>query len=130
MNFIDSTVVEENGKLFVQFGNVKLPIPEEKAAVVREKNYVGKTVVLGIRPENLNDDENFVRENPNFVVDAFVEVTELMGSETYLYLTVEGSDVTAKVSAQSKARAEQTIKLGFDMRMIHLFDKETELSIL
>jgi multiple sugar transport system ATP-binding protein len=130
MNFIDSTVMEESGKLFVQFGKVMLPIPEEKAAVVREKGYAGKVVVLGIRPENLNDGDSFIRENPDFVVDAYVEVTELMGSETFLYLTVEGADVTAKVSAQSKARAEQNIKLGFDMRMIHLFDKETELSIL
>lgn len=129
MNFIDSKVVEKNGKVFAEVKNSLLPVTDEFAKVIKDKGYMNKEVVLGIRPENLHDEERFINEHPDYVIDAKVEVTELMGSETYLYLNIEGADVTAKVDAQSKARAGQTIKLAFDMSKIHMFDKETELTI-
>jgi multiple sugar transport system ATP-binding protein len=129
MNFIDAKIVEKGGRTFVQFQDVSLPLTTDKAAYLKEKGYVGKEVVFGIRPENLHDEEKFMAENPESVTTAKVEVTELMGSETYLYLKVAGADAIARVDASSKAKAEETIKLGFDMTKIHMFDKETELSI-
>lgn len=129
MNFIDSRIAEKGGKLFVELKGASLPIPEDKAAIIKEKGYAGKEVVLGIRPENINDEESFLKEHPEYTVGAKVEVTELMGSETYLYMKVAGTDAVARVDASSKAKAEQDIKVGFDMTKIHMFDKETEVSI-
>lgn len=129
MNFIDSKVTEKDGKLYVQFNGFTLRLPEDKAAVVREKGYVGKEVVFGVRPENLHDDERFLNENPDVIIDAKVEVTERMGSETYLYLSIAGADAIARVNAQSKAKPEQKIKLGIEMDRTKMFDKETELAI-
>lgn len=129
MNFIDTKVVEKGGKIYIQFGEFTIPLPADKAQIIKDKGYIGKDAVFGIRPESLYDEEVFINEHPEHVVSARVEVTELMGSETYLYLNIGGADATAKVDASSKARAEETIKIGFDMSKMHMFDKENELCL-
>jgi multiple sugar transport system ATP-binding protein len=129
MNFIDSKVIEKDGKVYIQFSDFTLPLPADKVQIIKDKGYIGKDVVFGIRPEDLDDDEGFLSEHPEHIVSSKVEVTELMGSETYLYLNIAGSEVTAKVSAASKARAGEIIRIGFDMAKMHMFEKESELSI-
>ena len=64
------------------------------------------------------------------VVNADVEVTEMMGAETFLYLKINGESFTARVNPRSTATVGDTIKIAFDVNKIHLFDKETELAIL
>ena len=94
------------------------------------KDYVDKEVVLGIRPENIHDEEMFLSAAKTGIIEATVEITEMMGAETYLYVTCEGTPLTARVSPRSSARPQDVIKLGIDPNRIHIFDKETEKSIL
>jgi multiple sugar transport system ATP-binding protein len=129
MNFIDSDITEKNNKLFIQFSNNALLIPDDKAEIIRELGYIGKGVTFGIRPEKLYDDDRFIAEHQECTVNADVEVTELMGSVTYLYLKVSDVDMTAKVNAYSKSKACETVKLGFDLSSMHIFDRESELNI-
>ena len=68
--------------------------------------------------------------NPDAVCQAFVEVTEMMGSETYLYLMIAGTQFTARVNQRSTAKINDTIKVGFETNKLHIFDKDTELTIL
>ena len=63
-------------------------------------------------------------------VDAYVEVTELMGAEIYLYLLVGETKLTARVSARSTSRAGDTIKIALDTARMHIFDKDTERCIV
>ncbi|MCL2748275.1 MAG: TOBE domain-containing protein, partial [Oscillospiraceae bacterium] len=55
-----------------------------------------------------------------------VDVVEMMGSETYLYMTCGDRSITARVSPRSTTKTGDVIKVAFDTRKIHLFDKETE----
>ncbi len=139
MNFIDSVLLEKDGKYIVEFGSedtkstrgkkYTVEVPE---ALVNDKikDYVDKEVVLGIRPENIHDEEMFLSAAKTGIIDATVEITEMMGAETYLYVTCEGTPLTARVSPRSSARPQDVIKLGIDPNRIHIFDKETEKSIL
>ena len=127
MNFIDVKIEKEESGLVATFGNSKVAIPEGKSSALSE--YVGKEIVMGIRPEDIYDDEAFVNTYPNATVDAFIEVTEMMGAETYLHFVVDGSQITARVNARSTSKANETIKAAFDMNRAHFFDKETELAI-
>ena len=129
MNFIDATVFEEDGKIGLTFGNSKIILPEGKAAQL-DKAYVGKEVVLGVRPEDIYDDEAFISASPNLTVDTHVEITEMMGAETYLYLMVEGKQFVARVNPRTTSSTGDDIKIAFDGNNIHLFDKETGLAIL
>ena len=136
MNFIDAVLKEEYGQFIVEFGRdrgqkFQIAVPEAKAAQ-NEKlgNYVGKELILGVRPESIHDEEMYLSNATTGVVDAYVEITEMMGAETYLYLVCEGNNLTARVSPRSTARPGDDIKVAIDPNRIHLFDKETEKAII
>ncbi len=129
MNFIECKVVEKGSDLALEFENYSIIIPENKVAPVRDGGYIGKTVIMGIRPENLHDEPAFIT-NAKAVIDAKVEVTEMLGAEVFLYLTVAGNSITARVEPRSSAKAGDIIKLGVDVNRLHIFDKETEQTIV
>ncbi len=131
MNFIDAKVVEKNSKICLEFGNGtvnSLELPESK---INEavKASIGKDVILGVRPESLHDEEMFLSTATTGIVECQVDVTELMGAETYLYLNLDGINMTARVSPRSTAKPGDTIKVAIDVNRIHIFDKETERAI-
>ena len=130
MNFVDCVAVEKQGSIYLELDGYAIKLPQGVASKVKEKGCIGKEIVLGIRPEDLHDEESFISMNPEAVVDAEVEVTEMMGAETYLYLKICGENFTARVDPRSTAAVGDTIKIGFDVNKIHLFDKETELTLL
>ena len=130
MNFIDVKLEKKGSDLYAVFGDNSVKIPEGKASRPELAPYIGKEVVLGIRPEEIHDDQAFLSTYPDAVCKAFVEVTEMMGAETYLYLTINGVQFTARVNQRSTAKINDTIQVGFDVNKIHFFDKDTELTIL
>ncbi len=139
MNFIDSKLLKEGKDFFVEFGTedtktragvkykVKLPESKNKDGVLDE--YVGKEVIMGIRPEDVHNEEELIAQFPDGVVEANVEVTELMGAETYLYMNCEEQTINARVSPTNTARPGDRISITIEPGKIHLFDKETEKTI-
>ncbi|ERI94532.1 ABC transporter, ATP-binding protein [Clostridiales bacterium oral taxon 876 str. F0540] len=130
MNFIDAKVEEKGGKIALVFGEDTVVLPEDKAAIIKKGNYVGKDVIMGIRPENLDDSEDFIAKHQDAVISASVEVTELMGAETYIYLSKGKANIVARVDGSSKAKAGDVLKVALDTSKIHVFDKETENTII
>ena len=130
MNFIDAVVGKEGNDLTLTFGNCTLKVPADKVAGTELAEYVGKDVVFGIRPEDVHDEPDFLAKVSNGIAEADVEVTELMGAETYLYLNCEGNAITARVEPTSVAKSGDRIKVAFDLKKMHVFDKETEKTIL
>ena len=130
MNFLDGTIEKAGADYMFHFSKYDIKIPKEKNKDDVLKDYVGKSVVFGIRPENVHDEPEFVSKATDGIVESDVEVTELMGAETYLYLTCEGNEITARVDPTSTAKTGDHIKIAFDLAKMHLFDKETEKTIL
>ena len=128
MNFLDCTVKIIDGNAILVFEGKEIPLPASKSRALIDGNYDGKTVVIGIRPEAFNDSESFLATS-QVVFDSTVDVYELLGAEVYLYFKLGGKTVTARVDAHTKARMGQPLRIGFDAERIHLFDKETELTI-
>lgn len=130
MNKVTATVDKaEDGGAYLTFGNQKIKLPAGKVTP-ELANYYGKEVTMGVRPENIHDEEQYVSSYPDNVVEADVTVTELMGSETYLYLEIDGNNLVARVNPRTTAKVGDKIKVVMDPTKIHLFDKETELAIL
>ena len=126
MNFAEATVTK--GGKALKFDKYELPLPADKAEAL--KAYDGKEVVFGIRPEHVHDEPDFLEKAPkDAIMDASVDVTELMGAEIYLYVNINGASITARVDPASKAKPGDTIKIAFDLSRIHIFDKETEKTI-
>ena len=130
MNFVEGTLVKKETGVYFVFDKESIKIPEGKANSEELKDYIGKEVVLGIRPEDIHDDEVLLSQRPEDSVDAFVDVTEMMGAETYLYLKIADKPFVARVSQRSTAKMNDNIKVTFDTNKLHLFDKDTELAII
>lgn len=130
MNFFNSKLVKEGDDLFVELGGHKLKLPAGKANHPDIPSYIGKEVVCGIRPEHVHDEEAYLSTMQDSTVDAYVDVTEQMGAETYLYLKIADTPFTARVNPRTTAKHKDNIKVCFDMNKLQLFDKETELSII
>ena len=130
MNFMDAEVKVEGQDVFVTTGGSKLKVPAEKAQAIIDGGYDGKTIVLGIRPENVHDEEDFLKANPDAVISAPIRVYELLGAEVYLYFDFAGTQMTARVNPKTPARAGDTVKFALDMSKTHYFDKETQLTIV
>ena len=129
MNFLDAKLEKEGNTYYVDISGDKVALPAEKVTAELDK-YVGKVVKAGVRPEDIKDDADFLAAHADSALTATVEVSELMGSEIYLYLDYKGNKMTARVAPTSKARNGATVKVAFDAHKVHLFDVETEQAIL
>ena len=141
MNFVDAKLIMQNGKYTVEFGSEDtedgkgrkfyIELPAGRTAEVDNlKDYVGKEVTLGIRPESIHDEDEFLSNADTGIIEAVVDVTEMMGAESYLYLNCEDIPLTARVSPRCTARPQDVVKLAIDPNKIHLFDVDDEHSIL
>ena len=130
MNLMEAEVKKNGEDILLSFGEYEVKLLPEKAKLVEDGSYVGKQVVMGIRPEDLHDEELFISNAaPGSVVEADVEVTELLGAEVFLYLRLAGQQVTARVNPRSTAKTNDRVKIAFDLQKIHVFDKNTEAVI-
>jgi multiple sugar transport system ATP-binding protein len=93
------------------------------------KNYEGKELVLGIRPEDIHYEGIVADTFPDTPFDFNVEVSELLGSEFILHGQFAGQPLLAKVASRVDVHAHQTIKLAMDVAKLHFFDKETTKAI-
>ena len=145
MNFIHARLVKEGDDKFFAFGTNKVKLPAEKANKEELKDYIGKEVILGVRPECLHDDKDYIDAHKEAVIKTKVEVTELMGAEIYLYLVTSGMEdeetnvklgptfsqqLTARVSPRSAARAGDEVEIAIELERVHVFDKDTERCII
>jgi multiple sugar transport system ATP-binding protein len=130
MNFISGTLADQGGSVYFKANGVNVEITAGKASTLREGGYIGKEVVLGIRPEDLHEEPVFLEASPHSIVTAHIEVSENLGHEVQLHINGIGTEtIVARVSSRMNFKEGTSVKLAFDMNKIHFFDKETTLSI-
>ena len=128
MNFLDATVLKRDGKLVLSLADNELDITDPFESRKEITGYLDKPVKLGIRPEDVTVDSKFIKNNPDKVLTAKLEVSELMGSESYLYLDYSGQKLTARVDADSTTN--ETVELGILTDRLHLFDPNSTVNII
>ena len=129
MNFINATVWKVSDGYTLKFDKYEVKLPASKNKNNCLARYAGREVVFGIRPENVHDEPEFLEKVSEGIIEANVDVTELMGAEIYLYLNISGIPITARVEPTSKAKPGDIIKIALDLEKIHIFSKETEQTI-
>ena len=150
MNFVNADCVAEGESVYLEFDQFRVKLPEAKAKVLKEQGYVGKRVVMGIRPEDIYDSEHDLAQHPDSQMEVKITGCELLGSEVLLYFglrnekptekhrqfsdeddsNVKKAQFTAKVDARTTARYGSKITVALDPEKIHVFDKETEQAIV
>ena len=129
MNFLDATVKVEGEIAKLCFADREIPLPPAKSKKLIDGGYDGKVVTFGIRPEDIYDSQMFIENSPQSVFESTVKVYELLGAEVYLYFDLEDFPITARVDPRTSSRPGDTVKFAMDVEKIHVFDKETELTI-
>ncbi len=129
MNFIEAKVAVSGSDVLLMFGSNSVKLQADKSKKLIDGGYEDKTVVFGIRPEDIKDEEMFLNSTADNQIEATVKVYEMLGAEVFLYFTVETYDLTVRVNPRTTARPGDTIPLALDASKIHLFDRETEETI-
>ena len=127
MNFIHGTVDAKG--VFTTHDNQTVVVPADKLAVLKEADYIGKEVILGIRPEEIHDNEEAMAKCADSIIEVSVDVAELLGAETNIYATVGSDSIIASVPARDDLKTGSHVKLAFDMEHCHVFDVETEMAV-
>ena len=127
MNFIDAKIKKVGDDVFATInGDNDILVPPTKAKALIDGGYEGKTVVFGIRPENIQDSQMFIETAKNATFEAKIRVYELLGAEVFLYFDYADTQITARVDPRTTAKMGDTVKFAFDMEKAHFFDKDTE----
>lgn len=146
MNFFTGVLTGTKNKVCVEFGMEKIELPADKVKLICNLDKylnTGREVVFGIRPEDVSDEAGVVENAKNGVIEVKVDVVEALGSETLLYcktreedtgeeksIADDVSNIVAKVDSRSVTKRDMTIKVALDLEHCHLFDKETEITVL
>ena len=127
MNFFDVTVQKEGSKLNVKFANGEVQSYDLSVMRTIDEAYMDgeeHEVTLGIRGENITLDENGLTTK--------LTIKEILGNTTQMFvkLTPESGDSVVCINDRNDYRPGDEVKVKFDEKRIHLFDKETELALM
>ncbi len=116
MNFVRGKL--KGGKL--TFGKNELDVAKKLGA--KAKDYEGKEIVFGFRPESIELGE----KSNAYVVKADVELTEMLGDNTNVYITADEDKAILKVDPHDTPATDSTISFSIPYESVYLFDGETE----
>ena len=122
MNFFQATVSGSRGSAVADAGFFKAPLSGKAA------ESLGKEVILGVRPEDI-DDMAHVRADGHLPIEARVDVVEFLGNELQLLLAADSQTFVARVSTETHTRPGATLQIGFNLKKLHVFDKQTEAAL-
>jgi multiple sugar transport system ATP-binding protein len=128
MNFIVTEAAEEAGKVVLKFEGHAIAMPAKRAEELRSGGYIGKKVMMGIRPEDLYDPA-FSLKPTTEEIHVKIAVREMVGAEVFLYFDLCGSTLTARVNPKTAYRVGDNATLAIDTDKIYLFDMDTEKRI-
>lgn len=124
MNFSRGKLVNHDGGLRFTNANLGFQIPAAQADTL--KNQVGHDVIFGFRPESIYDRNvpsgKTLTESQRITID----VTEPIGSETFVYFTLDGQTCCMRVSSDIRYQPGEVVEVGFDAERLYFFDAQTE----
>ena len=129
MNFVPVTIVQQDENLLADAGSFQVTLPPKQAERVR--NYIGKSCIWGIRPEDIYDKQlvGLIQSLPGNTIPVDIDVIEPLGSDVEMYLKAGEVSIIAMIDSASPAKIGDRIEAIFDMEKTHLFDKDTEQAL-
>ncbi|MDO8588341.1 MAG: sn-glycerol-3-phosphate ABC transporter ATP-binding protein UgpC [Armatimonadota bacterium] len=130
MNFLNVKLEDGGENVYINADCFRVKVPVEKSSKL--KDYIGKEVIFGIRPEDIFDEDlsGTLQPSSDNTVTAGVDVIEPMGPIVTAYLTCGDHSLIATIDAETRIEETKDSKFVFDMSKTHLFDKDTEETLL
>ena len=130
MNFIRVKLQKIGDILYAVMGSDKIRVTNSHAAILEKSGYIGKEVILGLRPEDIHLAEDFPEITQDQQLSAVINVYELLGAEVFLYFDIDGTEFTSRVSPDNHVSQKDRANFVLNMEKAHYFDVETEENIL
>ncbi len=143
MNFFNAKLKKVADNVLITFANDReIVVPAKTFLKAKSKYFDGKTdVIMGIRPEDLHVDPQYVEAHPNQTIRLNIGIVEDLGSEKQLFCELDPESENSSITDASKRLVVKAdprlffekgseIKIAFDPERIHLFDAESEQTIL
>ncbi|MCJ7529771.1 MAG: sn-glycerol-3-phosphate ABC transporter ATP-binding protein UgpC [Anaerolineales bacterium] len=127
MNFFEAYIRQSDGKLYVDGGSFSVKVPNDRKEIYGP--YLSKQVVFGIRPDDIHDPHFSPPGTDPQEVEAQIDVTELLGNEVLVYLNCGDHNFVARVDPRTSFHTGSKVKVAFNMKNIHMFDKDTERAV-
>ncbi len=127
MNFFGATLIQDNGKIFADCKDFRVLVPAEHYGTY--KPYLGQQVTMGVRPEHVHDPDYAPPGIVPALIEAQVEVTELMGNEVVAYFSTPHHQFLGRLDPRTQAHVGKSVSTAFDMSRMHIFDQDTGLTI-
>ena len=127
MNFFSMQLIRSGDGLIAQSANLRLPLPPDRHTALN--GYIDQTIIVGLRPEDIYDAEFVAPGIKAATFEAKVDVTELMGNETFLYLISDKHSFIARVDPRSRARVGNRVTVAANLDRLHFFDPQTQQAI-
>ena len=123
MNFVSCQLKLDNSALILDLNDgMQFKIPPER--VKSYEPFTGKEMTFGIRPEHITEKKTHtISTQTDFSAD--VEVTEPMGMDTMVYLSINSTGVCARSAPRSVASPGQRMEFTMDMGQMHLIDSNS-----
>lgn len=114
----------DNGKFtFNGTNSITIDIPKEHQEKL--KDYSGKQLIVGIRPEDISLDPAMLKKYSHDTISIDSQVVELLGHDLVIYSDVDGQKIIVKTLADYDIKAHQDVKVAICMNKIHYFDPDT-----
>lgn len=132
MNFVPATLTREDGALYVNAPPLRLRLPDELAAAEGVRDRVGEPVIFGVRPTDIHDAAlpGPVAPDAGNTVSTVVEVVEPMGAESLVYLRAGDHNLVASLNSATRATEGETLPVVLNLSRSHLFDADTDETIV
>ncbi len=128
MNFFPGRIVRQGNTVVFDADRFRVALPAPAAAKLAAQD--GQAVTMGIRPENIDERAARPDVDPGRVIQATVEVVEMMGSEVYLYASTGKSSFTARVRPSCRKQIGDPVEVVLDLDQAHFFGGADEKSLL
>lgn len=129
MNFFTGTITGTADEMYVDSGAVRVRMPQSEIQQLGT-DQIGREIIFGVRPEDIHHPKYKPSGITEQLVEATVDVTELMGNEIFVYLlSNDEQSFIARVDPRSDLRPGDKIQMAFNANKIHIFDPTTEKNI-
>jgi multiple sugar transport system ATP-binding protein len=130
MNFVDATVEGNGDGVWIKASGFRVRMEGDRANKLTDR--VGSQVTFGVRPTDMFDRDlsASVLPTPDNTVTVEVEVIEPMGAESILYVRCGDDDLVASLDSATAAKEREALQVVFDMSKCHIFDKDTEVTLV
>ncbi|MBP8640214.1 MAG: sn-glycerol-3-phosphate ABC transporter ATP-binding protein UgpC [Oscillospiraceae bacterium] len=134
MNIAEAKVVDDGTSTYLEFGRtdskMRIALPAWKGRAPEVLEYAGKDVIFGIRPNDIHCDPDYIAQHPEQVVEADVDFLELLGAESNVFIKVSEIEFACVVDSKIRMPSSGKANIAFDTSAVHLFDKDTEKTII